>query len=178
MDTFQIQLSTITDIPEILNRYDEASAYQKSVFPENIWPLFEENLVRNEVVEQRQFKLIHDGKIVCVWAITFDDPEIWPDATANDSLFIHRIATHPCYRGLNFVKRIVEWAKNYAKNHNKSYIRMDTCGVNNRLINYYQHCGFNFLGIKKLTQTTNLPSHYHNAPVCYFEIDLRNNQRD
>ena len=49
---------------------------------------------------------------------------------------------------------------------------MDTCGENKKLIQHYQNCGFDFLGIKKLENASNLPSHYHNADVCYFEIKL------
>ena len=49
---------------------------------------------------------------------------------------------------------------------------MDTCGNNERLIRHYKDCGFSFLGMKKLNNTAELPSHYHNAEVCFFEIDL------
>jgi hypothetical protein len=49
---------------------------------------------------------------------------------------------------------------------------MDTCGKNERLISYYRDCGFEFLEMKKLNDTTQLPTHYHNADVCLFEIKL------
>ncbi|CAM4376081.1 hypothetical protein ZONE111904_17310 [Zobellia nedashkovskayae] len=49
---------------------------------------------------------------------------------------------------------------------------MDTCGKNDKLINHYKSCGFDFLGMKKLNNTSDLPSHYHNADVCFFEINL------
>jgi len=70
------------------------------------------------------------------------------------------------------VKTIVDWAKDHALQHHKQFIRMDTCGRNEGLISYYKGCGFNFLGINKLQNTTQLPSHYHNADVCFFEIRL------
>jgi len=50
---------------------------------------------------------------------------------------------------------------------------MDTCGNNKRLINHYINCGFDFLGMKKLKDTSELPSHYHNTEVCFFEIELK-----
>ncbi|WP_410744424.1 hypothetical protein [Gelidibacter sp. F63206] len=85
---------------------------------------------------------------------------------------MHRIATNPDFRGNNFVKLIADWAKNLAQTQNRSFIRMDTCGKNERLIKHYEQCGFKFLGTKKLKDTSDLPSHYSNADVCFFEIEL------
>lgn len=167
-----IQTSTIEDIPEIFRLYKFAVEFQKIKFPENHWPEFEKELVVTEVKEQRQFKLIIDQKIACVWAITYSDPQIWENSDDESSIFIHRIATNPEFRGHNFVKIIVEWAKDLAKAQHKTYIRMDTCGHNERLIAHYQSCGFNFLGLKKLQNTSDLPAHYHDVEVCFFEIEI------
>jgi hypothetical protein len=71
------------------------------------------------------------------------------------------------------VQKVVDWAKDYAAEKNKTYIRMDTCGRNDKLINHYKKCGFNFLGIAKLKNTSELPRHYHHADVCFFEIKLK-----
>ena len=47
---------------------------------------------------------------------------------------------------------------------------MDTVGENKKLIEYYQKCGFRFLGLSQLTNTETLPLHYHNATVSLFEM--------
>jgi len=167
----KIENSTETDIPEIFRLYKLATALQKEKFPENQWPEFDRKLIETEVAEKRQFKLIINGAVACVWAVTYSDPEIWPEDDGLSSVFIHRIATNPDFRGNNYVKLIVEWAKNFASD--KKYIRMDTCGENQRLIAHYKDCGFTFLGIKKLQHANNLPSHYQNADVCYFELKLK-----
>jgi ribosomal protein S18 acetylase RimI-like enzyme len=164
--------SNLNDISEIFRLYDLATNFQKIKFPKNQWPLFNQNNIAIEIIQNRQFKLIIDGKIACVWAITYSDPQIWEEKENALSIYIHRIATNPEYRGNNFVKTIVEWAKDQALKHQKQFIRMDTCGRNEGLISYYKGCGFNFLGINKLQNTTKLPSHYHNAEVCFFEIKL------
>lgn len=161
------------DIPKIFQLYKLATEYQKTKFPENEWPQFEETLVQTEVAENRQFKLVIDDKIACIWAITYSDPSIWEGADNEVSIYIHRIATNPDYRGNNFVKIIADWAIKWVKNHNRRFIRMDTCGRNQKLIDHYESCGFEFLGIKKLKNTTELPAHYHNAEVCFFEIRLK-----
>lgn len=168
-----IENSNLTDISEIFRLYKLATDFQKLKFPDNQWPVFDKELINKEVIENRQFKLIIDNKIACVWAITFSDAHIWEEKENNSSIYIHRIATNPEFRGQNFVQKIVNWAKEYALDKNKDYIRMDTCGRNDRLINHYKKCGFDFLGIKKLKNTSELPAHYHNADVCYFEINVK-----
>lgn len=169
----EIHNSTKEDISEIFRLYKLATDLQKIKFPENHWPQFDEVMVTTEVAEKRQFKLVIEDKIACVWAITYNDPQIWEDADNDSSIFIHRIATNPDFRGNNFVKIIVTWAINLAKQQNKEFIRMDTCGKNEGLITHYENCGFKFLRTKKLKNTSDLPSHYNNVDVCFFEIELR-----
>lgn len=160
------------DISEIFRLYKLATEYQKVKFPENLWPVFDEDLIATEITENRQYKLVIENKIACVWAITYSDPQIWENSENDSSIYIHRIATNPDFRGNNFVKKIVDWSKGFANDQKKQFIRMDTCGNNVRLINHYKSSGFKFLGMKKLKNTSELPSHYHNADVCFFEIEL------
>jgi hypothetical protein len=60
--------------------------------------------------------------------------------------------------------------KTYAYENQKQFVRMDTVGDNPRLINYYTKCGFDFLGLLKLKNTTGLPAHYDNATVSLFQM--------
>jgi ribosomal protein S18 acetylase RimI-like enzyme len=164
--------SNLEDIPQIFRLYKLATDFQKIKFPDNQWPKFDKEYITTEVAENRQFKLVIDDEIACIWAITYSDAQIWEERDNDSSIYIHRIATNPNFRGNNFVQIIVDWAKRYATERNKQFIRMDTCGNNERLINHYVNSGFNYLGIKELKNTSELPSHYHNAQVCFFEIEL------
>ena len=170
--TMIITHSSSEDISEIFRLYQLATAFQKLKFPKNQWPEFDQKLITTEINEHRLFKLIIDTKIACIWAITFSDIQIWEARENHTSIYIHRIATNPEFRGNNFVQTIVDWGKNYAPEQNKQFIRMDTCGENKKLISHYTNCGFKYLGMKKLTNSSNLPSHYHKADVCFFEIEL------
>jgi ribosomal protein S18 acetylase RimI-like enzyme len=163
--------STINDIDEIFSLYRIATGYQKTKLAV-LWPEFERTLVEEEIKEKRQWKIIVNTKIACVFATTFSDPSIWEERDQQPSIYIHRIATNPDYRGNNFVNSIVDWAKVYAKENNKEFIRLDTVGENKGLIKHYQSCGFNFLGVFKLANTDGLPQHYHNASVSLFEIPI------
>jgi ribosomal protein S18 acetylase RimI-like enzyme len=162
----------LNDISEIFRLYQLATDFQKIKFPGNQWSVFDKELIIREIDENRQFKIVIENKIACIWAITYQDAQIWEDSENEAALYIHRIATNPEFRGRNFVQLIVDWSKNFAQKQNKQFIRLDTCGRNDQLINHYKNCGFNFLGMKKLKNTSELPSHYHDAEVCFFEIEL------
>jgi len=160
------------DIDEIFRLYNIASNYQKSKKTVVVWPDFDCEMVSQEIAELRQFKLLIDDEIACIWAITFSDSQIWEKRNEDPAIYIHRIATNPEFRGHNFVGAIVDWAKDYAKVHTKEFIRLDTIGENTRLINHYCNCGFDFLGMFNLQNVDELPPHYKEGPVCLFEIDL------
>jgi ribosomal protein S18 acetylase RimI-like enzyme len=168
----KIENSTPDDITEIFSLYKIASGYQKEKQTVVVWPDFEKQLVETEIADNRQWKLLMDEKIACVWATTFSDEQIWEERNTDAAIYIHRIATNPEYRGNNFVSIIVEWAKAYAKKMKKDYVRLDTLGNNVKLISHYTNAGFQFLGMFDLKNTTGLPDHYHNVPACLFEIKL------
>jgi len=168
---FQIQNSNINDIDEIFRLYKIATDFQKTKFIVH-WPEFDKTLIETEIAENRQWKIIADNKIACIWATTFDDPQIWEEKNNDPAVYIHRIATNPDFRGQNLVGQIVEWVKVYAKENQKQFVRMDTVGDNPGLINYYTKCGFDFLGLLKLKNTNGLPTHYANATVSLFQMTI------
>lgn len=168
----KIENSSRSDLEEIFRLYGEATKLQKIKFPGNQWPQFSRELVENELDENRQFKVMIDSKIACVWAVTFSDPEIWEEKNSDPAIYIHRIATNHEFSGNNFVSVIVDWAKGYAWEHNRRFVRLDTCGDNKKLISHYCNAGFDFLGIKKLKNSVGLPAHYRDADVCYFELSV------
>lgn len=167
-----ISNSTLDDIPEIFRLYSLATEYQKVAFPGNIWPEFNQDFIATEVLENRQFKIVINQKIAAIWAITYNDAQIWEERENNDAIYLHRIATNPEFRGNNFVKMISDWSKDFGKKEHKKFIRMDTCGQNDRLINHYKSCGFEFLGMHRLKDSNGLQEHYQDAEVCFFEIEL------
>jgi len=160
------------DFDAILDLYHYARQLQtekKAV----VWQSFEDDLLLREIRESRQWKITDGDAIACNWAITYEDKEIWGDKDMNDSIFIHRICTHPAYRGNRFIDQIVSWAMQYATERQKRYIRLDTSGSNIKLIEHYISAGFKSLGIFRLAETENLPAHYQGEPrCCLLEIKL------
>lgn len=163
---------TITDINDVFKLYKIASNYQKEKKTVVVWPDFDREMVKFEILENRQFKLLIDNKIACIWAITFSDEQIWENSKKDSALYIHRIATNPNHRGNDFVSIIVAWAKELAIKKGIQFIRLDTLGENTKLIKHYKNAGFDFLGLFNLKDTSSLPDHYKLSPVSLFEIDL------
>jgi ribosomal protein S18 acetylase RimI-like enzyme len=160
------------DIDTIFSLYQYATDFMRSKKTVTVWPQFDRSMVMEEISASRQFKLIDDQTVVCVWAIAFTDPQIWQERDKDKAIYIHRIASHPSYRGKNFVKIIVDWALAYTKENGFDYIRLDTIGNNSKLIEHYTRNGFEFLGLFDMKDTNGLPSHYKEGPACLFEIDI------
>jgi ribosomal protein S18 acetylase RimI-like enzyme len=160
------------DIDKIFKLYKIASNYQKEKKTVIVWPDFNRAMVEVEIAENRQFKLLINDEVACVWAVTFSDEQIWENSKKDSAVYIHRIAVHPNFRGNNYIDKIVTWAKEFGLEKDLQFIRLDTLGENLGLIKHYKNAGFDFLGLFNLKNTSNLPEHYKLAPVCLFEINL------
>jgi len=167
----EIKNCSLDDLDTILTFYEAAIELQTEKNTV-VWPRFERSFVEKEIREQRQWKIMIDNEIGCNWAITFEDKDIWGEKDDNNSIYIHRFAANPPFRGNRFIDVIVPWAKAYARLTGRRYVRLDTLGNNTALIEHYKSAGFHFLGIWKLTNTQNLAAHYKREPnCCFFEID-------
>jgi len=159
------------DFDEIFRLYDAAIEFQKTKFDKS-WLPFDRALIEREIAEKRLWKIVVDDKVACIFSIAFDDPLIWKEKSSEPAIYIHRIVTNPEFRGQKFVPKIVDWARVYAKSIGKKFIRMDTWGDNQKLLDYYVGCGFDFLGVITPTKSTELPKHYDGITLSLFEIKL------
>ncbi|MBN9284486.1 MULTISPECIES: GNAT family N-acetyltransferase [unclassified Flavobacterium] len=166
-----IENSTLNDLTTIFEFYAAAVAYQKTKFNKH-WQDFDKEMVQTEIRENRQWKILIDGKTTCVFATTYEDPFIWGEANAIPAVYLHRIVTHPDFKGNNFVVQILAWAKEHAKTLGMDYVRMDTWGDNEELIQYYCKCGFHYLGNTTPTETAALPKHYSAISLALFEVKV------
>ncbi len=169
--TMRIINSTHADIDNIFLLYDEAVAFQKTKFDKH-WLDFDRAMVAKEIALKKQWKIMEGDAIGCIFAIAYEDPFIWQERNDDPAIYIHRIVTNPIFRGKQYVKRIITWAKGHALENNKRFIRMDTWGDNEPLIRYYTDCGFTFLGTTTPIASAQLPKHYSAIFLSLFEIDL------
>lgn len=167
----EIRNSRTTDIEDIFQIYDEASVYKLKVGNKG-WNGFKLEQVENEIAENKHFVIVEGSTIACTFLLSYNDDVIWKESANDTSIYIHRIATNPLYRGNSYVTKIVTWAKKYATANGKQYIRLDTHSGNDKLNKYYINCGFTFKGISQINWIPELPEHYKEGSFSLFEIAL------
>jgi ribosomal protein S18 acetylase RimI-like enzyme len=167
----QIKPSTLNDIDVIMSLYDQASVYQRSK-GYNIWLGFDQKLIESEIKQHRHFKIEEDGEIACIFTVAYHDQIIWGEKDQNDSIYLHRIATNSNFRGRGYLLQIVEWTKEQCTQMGKKYVRLDTWANNDSLKNYYTSAGFTHIGQIAISETADLPKHYHGIELNLFEIVL------
>ena len=163
--------SLTDDLDDILGLYRSAIKYQKEK-GYNLWPEFERSLIEKEISENRHYKITESGEIACVFSLLYNDPIIWKEKDADPSLYLHRIATNPFFKGKGMMNMIKNWAVEHARQEQRKYIRMDTWGDNEVLKKYYVNCGFTQVGQIFLPENHELPSHYWGSTLSLFEIKL------
>lgn len=156
----QIVNSTLADIDTIFECYDDAIAFQKTVF-EKHWLVFERSLVEQEIKEKRQYKILIDGEVAGIFVLSFNDDMIWKEKALIPAVYIHRIVTRSSFRGYGLLKHIIEWSKHYCREHELKYIRLDTWGDNPKLLNYYMKWGFQHIESIPIRPVGDLPIHYN-----------------
>lgn len=168
----QIINSNIGDIKTIFEIYDAAIVYQKAHFHRH-WITFDQQKLEKEIAENRHWKIVmDDGQIGGVFSITYHDADIWFEKDNDISIYVHRIAVNPAYRGAGFVPFIIKWAKNYVTSTGRKYIRIDTFSDNEKLIAYYLRCGFVYAGVESPRITPDSPPHYIGIKLGLYEIEV------
>lgn len=163
--------SQTTDIDAIFELYEHATAFQQKVGT-NTWKGFERKMVEQEIAEGRHFIIQDEGQISATFVLTYSDPIIWKEADSDPSVYIHRIATHPDFRGRNYVQKIVDWVIEFGKEKDLQFVRLDTTSGNEPLNQYYIKCGFTYKGISQIEWTADLPEHYKEGSFALFEIQI------
>ena len=171
-DAMRFENAVLADIDIIFGLYDKAIEFQKKVFHHS-WLGFDRRMVETEIDEKRLWKIVDEEQIACIYSVTYADPMIWREKSMDSAMYIHRIVTNPGFRGRGYARAITEWAKNFAGSSNIRFIRMDTWGDNQKLINYYRDCGFKYLGVTVPEIGDALPKHYVGISLSLFEIDIR-----
>ncbi len=167
----EILNSTPKDLDAIFELYDAAIAHQKAVSNMH-WLPFDTQMVENEIAEGRQWKIVVEGQIACVFVTAYTDPAIWGEKDLDPSVYLHRIVTNPQFRGRGFVAEIVRWAIPHGKMLGKKFVRLDTWAENLKLKELYLFAGFQFLGIVSPANPAALPSHYSGITLGLFEIEI------
>ncbi|WP_223302283.1 GNAT family N-acetyltransferase [Flavobacterium branchiophilum] len=163
--------TTFSDLEFVYHLFESAIDYQKRKgFP--VWNGFDKAVLKNDVKNSLQFKIVDGDSILCVFSICFNDKIIWREKEKGDAIYLHRIVVNPIYKGQKQFETILNWAKDFAKENNRNYIRMDTWGDNQNIIAYYQSFGFKFIENFTTPSTEDLPIQHRNLFLTLLEYDI------
>ena len=166
-----IQSAHLSDIPSMLDIYGSARNYQiKTKQP--TFAIFTKESIEAGIESQQYYKIEIEKKIAGIFTITFEDVLIWDKLENLCSVYLHRIATHPDFKGRNLMRVITDFAVDFAKKNNRQFVRMDTWNGNDNLKNYYLQFGFNIVGTRILPNDERLNKHYWGETCVYLELKI------
>jgi len=165
----KIHRSTSSDNDTFCDFWNAALSYQKSKqLP--LWPSYPERQIRGEIQAGLHFSVfMPDGILAGYFSLALSDKLIWGEKERGDAIYIHRMCVNPDRKGNNLTTAVLAWAYGYALGSGRKFIRMDTWGDNQRLVNYYITCGFQHIENRRLGSVPDLPPHYSNANLALFE---------
>src|SRR5678816_2431229 len=136
-ENFKIIKATTEDLEKILGLFGEAmNLHGKIAY--KVWSSIDKTALEKDIANGLQYKIEGDTGIFCIFSIQYDDPMIWFDKDQNDAIYLHRVVADPNFRGQRQFEKILNWVKNFARQKNLKFIRMDTWADNEKLIEYYK----------------------------------------
>ena len=167
-----IQQANLNDIPVMLDIYDHARAYQ-IIKGQATYAIFNEKLIENGIHTGLYHKIVVDEKIAAIFLISLEDELIWQKLENYNSVYIHRIANHPDFKGRNLMQTITDFAIDLAKKHNRQFIRLDTWNRNEKIKKYYQKFGFKIVGTRLFVPEDKINPHYWGETCVYMELEIK-----
>jgi hypothetical protein len=168
---YQVTNSSEADLEAILSLFAKARKYQKAK-AYNLWPEFSDQLIVNEILENRHWKVLAGDKLAGIFSVLYSDPAIWKEKDSEPSVYLHRIVVSPEFKGKRLMNIVRDWAIQHARSLRKKYVRMDTWGDNETLRKYYIDCGFNYLGQVFPGEVDGKPVHYGGPVLSLFQIEV------
>jgi len=135
-----------------------------------LWPTYPEQKIKNEIEAGFHFSVFtQDDVLAGYFSLALSDELIWGDKERGDAIYIHRMCVNPDRKGNRLTAAVLAWATGYAVNTGRKFVRMDTWGDNQRLVDYYIACGFRHIENRRLDVVPGLSPHYHNTNLALFE---------
>jgi ribosomal protein S18 acetylase RimI-like enzyme len=171
---FIILNTTKNDLDTILWLFEQAINLQgKNGY--KVWEDIDRFALERDIEKQLQYKIVSGDNLLCIFSIQFNDPLIWRDRDKNDAIYLHRIVVNPNFKGQKQFQNVLNWAKNFARQNNLKFVRMDTWADNHKIIEYYKSFGFVFIENCKTTNATELPVQNRNLDVALLEMETGDN---
>jgi len=138
-----------------------------------VWEEIYRTALQKDIDQKLQYKILNDNDILCIFSIQHNDSFIWRHRDKNDAIYIHRIVVNPAFRGQRQFQKVLNWVKQFARQNNLKFVRMDTWADNHKIIEYYKSFGFEFIENYKTANATELPIQNRNLDVALLEMKLK-----
>ncbi len=156
-------------LAEFREYWDAAVAYQTRYGVARS-PVFPDSIIAGEIGVERHFMALRDDEVCAgFFSVTASDRGIWGERDRDDAIYIHRMCVNPLAKGGSLASDALKWAYGYAAGRGRRFVRMDTWGDNDRLIDYYKACGYRPAGFKDIGNDPGLSAHYHGIRLALFE---------
>lgn len=172
---FWIENTLPGDLEFIYELYEEAICYQEKM-GYNVWKGYDRDLLRKEMEEKLQHKLVIGDKIALVFSAIYTDKALWGERENNDAVYVHRLVVNPLFRGRRLFGHIFNWLISDAKRRDRRYLRLDTWGDNPRMIAYYESFGYRFVGNFTSGDDASLPLPHRNLFFALMEYEIKGNE--
>jgi len=134
----EFQAAAPAQLDDVLSVLNEAAAWLHargvSQWPER----FEPSWVEGAIGRGETWLVSVDGTLSGTVTLDWSDP-IWSDA-GDAAAYLHRMAVRRAAAGLGAA--ILTWAKDAARRHGRTALRLDCVASNDRLRAYYEAAGF------------------------------------
>lgn len=137
-----------------------------------VWNEIDKVGLEKDIENKLQYKMRNGTDILCIFSIQYSDPYIWRERDRNDAIYLHRIVVNPAFKGQKQFEKVLNWARQFARQNNKRYIRMDTWADNAKIIDYYRSFGFKFIENYQTANAAELPVQNRNLQVALLEMEL------
>lgn len=163
-----VERATRADLDAIREAYEHARAIQRARAAE-AWPEFTNVSILAEIDSGRLLRVMHDGALVGVFSVAYDDAAIWSERERGEHVYLHRIARAASATVSGIVDAALEWARAHCRELGRVGLRMDTWASNRALIAYYEARGFRVVAHRRIEVDPRLPPHYYHREFTLLE---------
>ena len=168
--------TNLDDLPFIYSLFDDAIIYQRrNGYPD--WKDYSKDVLEDDILKQKQFKIIINEEIACIFTCCLEDKIVWRERDQSDAIYLHRIVSNKDHKGQKLFQDVLSFTISKCKELNRQFIRLDTWANNDSIINYYASFGFDIVKYSINPDIPELPIQMRGNRVALMEYKLEDSDK-